>query len=68
MIVFTWIGLGVSGCGTLVVLFWIVDFTVRKALGAVGWWGAFVRFLWLDGKKKQSLREEHERSKRKGQP
>lgn len=65
---FTYIGIVLSTCGTLLALLWVIDFTVRKVLRALGWWGAFVRFLWLDGNKKRALRDEHERSKRKERP
>jgi|HubBroStandDraft_2_1064218.scaffolds.fasta_scaffold837066_1 hypothetical protein len=63
---FTWIGIATSVCTTMLLALWIIDFTVRKVLRAVGWWGMFVRFMWLDGNKKRALREEHERAKRGG--
>lgn len=61
---FTWVGGIVCLCGAMQIVFWVVDFSVRRALREIGWWGAFVRFLWLDGNLKRELSEEAERAKR----
>jgi hypothetical protein len=65
---FTWLGGIFCAAGAVLSALWVIDFTVNRVLRALDWWGAFVRFLWLDSKKKQVLREEHERAKRGERP
>lgn len=64
----TWIGGFTAGCGTIVALIWIADFTLTRVVRGMGWMGALLRFMWLDGNKKQALREEAERARRGEHP
>ena len=65
---FTWVGGLVTFCGMLVVLLWVIDATLSRVFRAMDWMGALVRFMWLDGKKKEALRREAEQERAKREP
>jgi hypothetical protein len=57
MIVFQCVGAIVSMIGIVLVLLWLVDVLITKWLRATSTFKIFLRFAWLDGNKKQQLKD-----------
>jgi hypothetical protein len=58
MIVFQCVGAIVSMIGTVLVLLWLLDVLITQWLRATGSFKILIRFAWLDGNKKQQLRDD----------